>query len=222
MEFPKLSLQPEIAENFPGLKLGCLVSEVLVQEPEADLLQSMQSEIEALSTQLDAEKIREMPAVKSLKQAYKKLGKDPNRYRPAAESLLRRVSKGKGLYHVNNVVDCLNLGSVKTGFSICGYDLSKISGDVTLGKGKPAEPYQGIGRGELNIENLPVFRDSNGAFGTPTSDSSRTLIDEKTKRVLMIVPSFDGDGDGLEETMAMLSELLSKYVSNASPEIKVI
>jgi DNA/RNA-binding domain of Phe-tRNA-synthetase-like protein len=93
---------------------------------------------------------------------------------------------------------------------------------VTLGKGKPAEPYQGIGRGELNIENLPVFRDSNGAFGTPTSDSSRTLIDEKTKRVLMIVPSFDGDGDGLEETMAMLSELLSKYVSNASPEIKVI
>jgi hypothetical protein len=57
MEFPKLSLQPEIAENFPDLKLGCLVSEVLVEEPGADLLQSMQSEIEALSTQLDAEKM---------------------------------------------------------------------------------------------------------------------------------------------------------------------
>ncbi|WP_010664318.1 B3/B4 domain-containing protein [Marinilabilia salmonicolor] len=222
MEFPYISLLPEVAEVFPDLKLGCLVSEVVIEESGVELLTSMQEEIENLTSRLDAEKIREISPVKSLKQAYKKLGKDPNRYRPAAESLLRRVSKGKGLYQVNNVVDCLNLVSVKTGFSICGYDLSKISGDVNLGKGMPEEPYEGIGRGVLNIENLPVFRDSNGAFGTPTSDSARTLIDEKTKQVLMIVPSFDGDGAGLEETMSMLSELLSKYVSNASPEIKVI
>lgn len=219
MDFPQIDFLPEIIEVFPNLKLGCLVSSVVVEDTGEELIQKMKAEIDSLSTQLDAETIRELPPVKALKQSYKALGKDPNRYRPAAESLLRRVSKGKGLYHVNNVVDCLNLVSVKTGFSICGYDLSRIKGDVSLGKGQPGEPYEGIGRGELNIENLPVFRDENGAFGTPTSDSSRTLIDTETQSILMIIPSFDGDKEGVKQAAEMLSEVLRQYVRNSSPQI---
>ncbi|WP_291860269.1 B3/4 domain-containing protein [Marinilabilia sp.] len=219
MEFPQINFLPEISEVFSDLKLGCLLSSVIVEEASEELVQKMKNEIDLLSTQLDAETIRELPPVKALKQSYRALGKDPNRYRPAAESLLRRVSKGKGLYHVNNVVDCLNLVSVKTGFSICGYDLSRINGDVSLGKGKAGEPYEGIGRGDLNIENLPVFRDSTGAFGSPTSDSARTLIDSETQSVLMIIPSFDGDKEGLERATEMLSEALRQYVGNSSPQI---
>jgi DNA/RNA-binding domain of Phe-tRNA-synthetase-like protein len=222
MEFSQINFLPEISEAFPGLKLGCLLSPVIVEDSSEELVQMMEEEIESLSSQLDAEKIREMAPVKALKKSYKILGKDPNRYRPAAESLLRRVSKGNGLYHVNNVVDCLNLVSVKTGFSICGYDLNRINGDVSLGKGQPGEPYEGIGRGELNIENLPVFRDTSGAFGTPTSDSSRTLIDAETQSVLMIIPSFDGDEEGLEGATSMLSDVLKQYVRNSSPKIKIL
>ncbi len=222
MEFPDIKILPEIAGAFPAMKLGCLISPVVVEDSRDELIQNMEVEVDSLSSHLDAEKIREMPAVKALKQSYKTLGKDPNRYRPAAESLLRRVSKGKGLYFVNNVVDCLNLVSVKTGFSICGYDLNRINGDISLGKGQPGEPYEGIGRGELNIECLPVFRDESGAFGTPTSDSARTLIDAETRYVLMIIPSFDGDKEGLEGVISMLSEMLQKYVRNSSPETQII
>ena len=39
-----------------------------------------------------------------------------------------------------------------------------------LGIGKSGEPYEGIGRGELNIEGMPVYRDAMGGIGTPTSD----------------------------------------------------
>lgn len=222
MEFPEIKILPEISEAFPALKLGCLLSPVIVEDSGKELVQMMAEEVDSLSAHLDAETIREMPAVKAVKQSYKTLGKDPNRYRPAAESLLRRVSKRKGLYHVNNVVDCLNLVSVKTGFSICGYDLNRINGDISLGKGQPGEPYEGIGRGELNIESLPVFRDASGAFGTPTSDSSRTLIDAETQYVLMIIPSFDGDRDGLKGATSMLSEVLKKYVRNSSPKTEII
>jgi DNA/RNA-binding domain of Phe-tRNA-synthetase-like protein len=222
MEFPQINFLPEISEAFPKLKLGCLLSPVIVEESGEELVQKMKEEIDSLSSYLDAEIIREMAPVKVLKQSYRVLGKDPNRYRPAAEALLRRVSKGKGLYNVNNVVDCLNLVSVKTGFSICGYDLSRIDGDVSLGKGQPAEPYEGIGRGELNIENLPVFRDATGAFGTPTSDSARTLIDAETQNVLMVIPSFDGDKEGVEQATAMLSEVMKQYVRNSNPKIEIL
>jgi DNA/RNA-binding domain of Phe-tRNA-synthetase-like protein len=142
MEFPQINFLSEISETFPNLKLGCLLSPVVVENSSEELVKKMEKEIDILSSELDAEKIREIAPVKALKQAYKILGKDPNRYRPAAESLLRRISKGKGLYPVNNVVDCLNLVSVMTGFSICGYDISRIDGDILMGKGKPGEPYE--------------------------------------------------------------------------------
>jgi DNA/RNA-binding domain of Phe-tRNA-synthetase-like protein len=69
---------------------------------------------------------------------------------------------------------------------------------------------------------LPVFRDTSGAFGTPTSDSSRTLIDAETQSVLMIIPSFDGDEEGLEGATSMLSDVLKQYVRNSSPKIKIV
>ena len=54
-----------------------------------------------------------MHTVKATKNAYRTLGKDPNRYRPAAESLMRRIANGKGLYQISNVVDVLNYISIK-------------------------------------------------------------------------------------------------------------
>jgi DNA/RNA-binding domain of Phe-tRNA-synthetase-like protein len=117
---------------------------------------------------------------------------------------------GKGLYQISNVVDQLNLVSVSTGFSIGGYDAGQIKGNIVFGIGRSDEPYQGIGRGELNIENLPVFRDELGAFGTPTSDSCRTGVTEKTKRFLMVLIDFGGDGQ-LAGATQMAIHLLQEY-----------
>ncbi|MBZ4676131.1 MAG: hypothetical protein JG782_750 [Anaerophaga sp.] len=221
MPLPQIEIQTLLHNKLPNLKLGILYSPVLVTPSGENLVSVLDEQTEQPARLLDAETIRNMEAVKSARDAYKALGKDPNRYRPAAESLLRRISKGKGLYHVNSVVDCLNLASVRTGYSICGYDFDKIEGDVSLGIGNAGELYEGIGRGQLNIENLPVFRDDKGAFGTPTSDSVRTLIDEDTERVLMIIPAFDGDSERLKAALELLSDLLIKYVKGASPEFQI-
>ncbi len=222
MSHPVITFSSDIIEVLPKIRAGILVSPVEVTEGSKALEIEMDRVLNEGAEELDAENIRNFQPVKAAKAAYKALGKDPNRYRPAAESLLRRVSKGKGLYRVNNVVDCLNLASMNTGFSICGYDFDKIEGDIDLGIGKHQEPYEGIGRGHLNIENLPVFRDDTGAFGTPTSDSSRTLIDDQTQKVLMIIPSFDGDGEQLDKALNILSDFLKRFVERADPETKII
>ena len=98
------------------------------------------------------------------------------------------------------------------GFSIGGYDAGMIQGDIVFGIGNPNEPYSGIGRGELNIENLPVFRDESGAFGMPTSDSSRTEVTEQTSRFLMILIDFNGD-QMLDGALQMAARLLKKLLS---------
>lgn len=222
MALPEIGFSSEINRLLPRLKLGQLAVSVVVQESSAELKEEINRIITDLESKLDGGMIRNMPAVKAAKDAYRVLGKDPNRYRPAAESLLRRVSSGKGIYRINNVVDCLNLVSVKTGFSICGYDWEKIEGDIRLGIGKTAEPYKGIGRGDLNIENLPVFRDAKGAFGTPTSDALRTLIDEKTTNILMLIPAFHGDEKELNTTLKMLADYFYRFAEGKNAEIEII
>lgn len=89
------------------------------------------------------------------RQAYKRLGKDPNRYRPSSEALRRRILRELPLYKVDTLVDLINLVSIRSGYSIGGFDADKIAGgSLVLGVGREGEIYHGIGRGELNIAGL--------------------------------------------------------------------
>ena len=208
--FLNIAIQDSLRQLFPSLTLGCLQASVVVKPSDEVQKNDMLQICDDLAKVLTCELIRALPVVEITKNAYRKMGKDPNRYRPSAESLLRRVASGKGLYFVNNVVDVLNMVSVQTGFSICGYDADKIDGDISFGTGVENELYEGIGRGILNIENMFVFRDNKGAFGTPTSDSTRTMVTESTKRFLMIFPSFGTDAE-LDKALQLSSQYLEKY-----------
>src|SRR5690606_6697174 len=126
-------------------------------------------------------------AIAAARRAYKAFGKDPSRYRPAAEALMRRVALGKGMYRVNNVVDTSNLVSMTTGISIGAYGAGTLRPPLTFRKGREGELYEGIGRGSLNIADLPVLADEAGAFGSPTSDSARSMITPETMGVLMVL-----------------------------------
>ncbi|MBW8333675.1 MAG: hypothetical protein K0M40_16745 [Prolixibacteraceae bacterium] len=203
-----------ISENLkslcPKLRLGCIMADVIVAESIDELIAEIISKITQIRQTLVVEDISKISVIDAARKAYKACGKDPARYRLSAEALLRRVVSGKELYQINNVVDQLNLVSITSGFSIGGYDAAKIQGDISFGIGLAGEPYQGIGRGELNIEGLPVFRDSLGAFGTPTSDSQRSEVSGQTSRFLMILIDFGGD-DQLETAKQMAISLLKKY-----------
>ena len=216
----KITISEKIKEKLPDLMLGILEIKVTTKPASEEVKQAINSRTGELEKELTPESIREMDTVKANKDAYRKLGKDPNRYRPASESLLRRIANGKGLYFINNVVDILNLISINTGYSICGYDAGKIEGNITFGIGEKDEPYEGIGRGTLNIENLPVFRDGKGAFGTPTSDSVRTMVTENTNRFLMIIIAF-GNKERLMNVMNDAAELYSKYADGETLEMKI-
>ncbi|MCG6190808.1 B3/B4 domain-containing protein [Maribellus maritimus] len=217
----EISISPELREKVTGIRLSCIECDVQVGEKNKILWEKIENKIIELSNLLEVENISKIEAIADSRKAYKMCGKDPARYRLSAEALLRRVVKRKELYQVNNVVDLLNLVSISTGFSIGGYDADKINGGAMFGIGKRDEPYEGIGRGELNIEFMPVFRDDTGAFGTPTSDSVRTSVSLNTKRFLMIVIDY-GASEKLEKATKMAVDLLKTFAGAARFEIKTI
>lgn len=213
------SIDSSLRELFPRIEIGCVLSSVRVTTSGIKLSDEINGVCNDLKQYYTPELIRNHPVIEMTRNAYRKMGQDPNRYRPAAESLLRRIASGKGLYFVNNMVDILNLISIKTGFSIGGYDADNIEGDVRIGIGAAGEPYEGIGRGVLNIEHLPVFRDTRGAFGTSTSDSVRTMVTEKTMRFLMVFPVFSELNDELEKSLNLAVQLLEEFGDVSGNEV---
>jgi DNA/RNA-binding domain of Phe-tRNA-synthetase-like protein len=207
---PEIFISAELKCRCPNLRLGSIMADVIVSETSNDLISEIDRKIDLIQQSLIMEGISKLSAIDASRKAYKSCGKDPARYRLSAEALLRRIVSGKGIYRINNVVDQLNLVSVTSGFSIGGYDASKIQGNVYFGIGRSDEPYNGIGKGELNIENLPVFRDELGAFGTPTSDSQRTEVSGETRKFLMILIDFGSDNQ-LESAVQMAIGLLEEY-----------
>ena len=217
----KISVSEELSALVEGLVLCCIECDVEVRPSPAELSDLMEKEAAGLASTLTTEDISRLPAISASRRAYRLCGKDPARYRLSAEALLRRIVKGTGLYSISNVVDLLNLVSFTTGFSIGGYDADAIAGDVVFGIGCPDEMYEGVGRGVLNIEGLPVFRDSTGAFGSPTSDSERTAVNSLTGRFLMVIISFGGR-ETLDQACSLAIGLLEKYASAKNIEIKTI
>lgn len=158
--------------------------------------------------------IKDMPAIQATRAAYKKCGKDPSRYRPSSEALCRRILRGIPLYQIDTLVDLINLVSIRSGYSIGGFDADKIQGDtLVLGIGKAGEPYEGIGRGELNIEGMPVYRDAVGGIGTPTSDNERTKMELGTTHLLAIINGYSGQ-EGLKEAVEYMQTLLREYTDS--------
>lgn len=206
----------EIEEGFrracPGFRGVAISADIVNSEPDDALWCEIDSRVAAYREAYTVDSVKDIDAIRATRDAYRALGKDPSRYRPSAEALCRRVLCGMQLYRVSTVVDLVNLVSMETGYSIGGFDADKIVGDrLVLGVGRDGEPYEGIGRGPLNIASLPVYRDGAGGIGTPTSDNERTKIDLATSHLLLIVNSYGATSpdDAAEE----LEALLLKYAS---------
>lgn len=147
-----LEVSPELKAAWPSFQGAAVLAEVTNSAYSEPLWKRIQEFTELYRQRYTVDSIKDMPAIQATRQAYKKCGKDPSRYRPSSEALCRRILRGLPLYQIDTLVDLINLASIYSGHSIGGFDLDKIVGDrLVLGIGKAGEPYEGIGRGELNI-----------------------------------------------------------------------
>lgn len=209
----ELKFEDIIREKAPDLTVALVEADITNPETQDELWNQITTVALRLKDSYEMEIVNKRPAIAATRTAYKAFGKEPNRYRPSAEALTRRAVKGLELYRTLAVIDLVNLVSLATGHSIGAFDRDHIEGDtLTLGVGREGEPYEAIGRGQLNIQGLPVWRDKIGGVGTPTSDNDRTKLSPETRRLVMTVNMYS-DEPSAEETVGMITELLARYAS---------
>ncbi len=198
-----------VCPNFIG---ACVEAKV----KNSQYCQSLWNEINTLGEEfknkLTIETLKEISGIAATRRIYRICGKDPSRYRPAAEALIRRILQGKTLYQIDTLVDLINLASMKYGYSLGGFDADKFVGNtLELGVGKEGEPYEGIGRGMINIQGLPVYRDGIGGVGTPTSDNERTKITINTNHLLVLINGYDGNEALVRQNAEFVQQLIKRF-----------
>jgi len=211
----KIIVSKEIENVCPNFVGACVEAQVRNSPYSTELWQEINALGEHYRQVLSTETLKAISGIEATRRVYRACGKDPSRYRPAAEALIRRQLKGKDLYQIDTLVDLVNLASIRYGYSIGGFDADKFEGDtLTLGVGREGEPYEGIGRGMINIAGLPVYRDAVGGVGTPTSDNERTKIGLSTTHLVVLINGYDGDESQVVANAQYIQELVRKYAQS--------
>lgn len=207
-----VNVSQEIESVCPEFVGACVEAQVVNTPYCEELWQEIKALGERFRNELTTESLKDMTSIAATRRVYKACGKDPSRYRPASEALIRRMLQGKELYQRDTLVDLVNLASIAYGYSIGGFDADKFVGNtLTLGIGREGEPYEGIGRGLLNICGLPVYRDAEGGVGTPTSDNERTKMTIDTRHLVVLINGYDGNEQRVRENAEYIQQLLRKY-----------
>ncbi len=216
-------ISEEFHEAVPTFTAVYMEADIIPGATPAELSEAMSTAAERIQQNYELTDINHRPGIEATRAAYKACGKDPNRYRPSQEQLMRRIVRGLGLYEVSALVDSGNLVSLITGSSLGIFDRDNINGDtLTLGIGKENEPYTGIGRGTLNICGMPVWRDALGGIGTPTSDNERTKVSDKTTHISVLINLYSTAEFSPHQVAELMADTLKIYCNAHNIEYKIV
>ncbi|RLQ85011.1 phenylalanine--tRNA ligase beta subunit-related protein [Planomicrobium sp. Y74] len=191
------TVDPRISEILSDFKIGIIhYNNITVSDSPQMLKGRLQLFQEQLFFDLEDKELSDFPGLLEWKVNWKALGADPNRYRPSAEALFRRVKKQNYLTPVHSGVDMNNFLSLQYEIPLGLYDADKIEGDVTMTIGTENDQYEGINNRLNTLANILITKDQQGAFGSPYVDSKRTAVTEQTTNALHVFylrPSMDRD-----------------------------
>ena len=97
-----ITISEEILHVCPYLHVLAVAARVVNTPSNPDLWDEIRAEEEEIRATVALEEINKWQPIAATRVAYRCFGKDPNRYRPSAESLLRRVVKGLSLYRIDS------------------------------------------------------------------------------------------------------------------------
>ena len=110
-------------------------------------------------------------------------------------------------------MDSINYCSLSYLLPLGLFDLEKVRGErIVLRKGIAGEKFAGIRKDEVNVQGRYTLVDSDGPFGSPTSDSERTSIRDNTVRALIVIYAPAAvEQSKLEEHARFTAAMVARY-----------
>lgn len=159
----KFKVEKEIFEKLPNACFGVVVAKKINNNqkyPEIDAL--LNKYIQNASAHFEGKKVKEEPAILPYREAFRTLGINPNKYPCSIESLFTRIAKGKGMPHINPVVDLGNAISLKYTLPMGAHDLENKNEDICIRFAKEGDRFLPFGG---NNEETPDINEVVYAVG---------------------------------------------------------
>lgn len=124
---------PEVFDKLPELYIGALVVKGIDNTKDYPQVTEFLDEcVQNLHRDLAGQKIKEHPFILPFRGAFNALGMNPNKFMPSIEALASRIEKGKGMPHINPIVDLGNAISLKYLLPIGAHPLQALDEECAL------------------------------------------------------------------------------------------
>ncbi|MFS0824474.1 B3/4 domain-containing protein [Bacillus sp. 1P02SD] len=184
----EIRISPQLKEFVPNFKVGIIQYDHIEVGDSPQMIRGrLQTFQESLFFDLEDKPVSDVEGITEWRDIFKKVGTDPNRYRPSVEAIYRRIKKQNFLNSIHSAADLNNFFSIQYEIPIGIYDADTINGDIEIRVGQQEDEYMGINGRVITMKDKILSSDYTGAFGSPYVDSERTAVTVETKNAIQIV-----------------------------------
>ncbi|WP_312072167.1 B3/4 domain-containing protein [Anaerotignum propionicum] len=143
----KFIVDEKVFEKLPKYCLGIVVAKGIDNHSFNERIEQMlDKQIREFADAYQSVNIRELPNIKSYRDAFSLLGINPNKYMCSIEALAKRVQKNVQLPHINSIVDIGNAFSLKYHLPIGAHDIDKMESDIEIRFSTAQDYFLGLGK----------------------------------------------------------------------------
>ena len=142
----KFIVEEKVFEFLPTACFGVVVARGIDNrsvDPRPQVL--LQQSITAIEEKFAAAKAKETAEIAPYRDAFQKLGINPNKFMSSIEAIASRIEKKKGFPSINPVVDLGNAMSIKYLLPMGAHDIDAASGDIQVRFSRQGDQFTPFG-----------------------------------------------------------------------------
>ncbi len=212
----KFYVTNEVFEKMPNVIFGLVSVYGVDNHQKYPKIEDMLTEsIKTCEEHFEGKKVKEEKEVAHYREAFIKLGINPNKFMSSIEALLTRISKKKGFPHINPIVDLGNAISLKHYLPIGAHDLdSMFDNEFCVRVATSSDKFIPFGEteGEVVDEGEVVYatKEQIRTRRWIWRQSEAGKITEDTKNLLFIIDGFEDNKEEILKAREELSKLLEE------------
>lgn len=151
----KFIVEKEIFEKLPNACFGIVMAKGIDNSKEyKEITKLLDENIEEVSKRFANKKVKEEKEIIPYREAFLALNINPNKYLCSIEALFTRIAKGKGIPHINSIVDLGNAISLKYTLPIGAHDLGNGNEDICIRFAKKGDTFLPFGSENEEVPDI--------------------------------------------------------------------
>ena len=215
----KLIISDEIRAKYPDLRIGVVVAHDV---DNTTYQEGLEEYVEQLFKRFGRKyesphDLEDIPNIMAWRDIYRSFGINPKKKKPTAEALLARAIRSGYVPHISPAVDAYLCAETAHCLPIGGYDLTRITGDITLKFANGGEEFMGVGAEsvEFTNEGEVIYADDarvlTRCWNYRDCDFSKIDTDTTTLALFSEAALAVITDEAVKETIEQISENLQKY-----------